>query len=180
MPESPDPRLLESLGGDTLDAIVREWARVKIQKLDILNYNGANLAYNHAANTANLLKLSDQQKLSVTPFPCPTNINVNSTTRPLPPEPDDEVPAADEATAAATPGKLAAILQSPLGQIVGRALGYGLPAAGLLYAGTLLAGKGQPVPQPPAPIVKSGGQGNVGLEVEGWQQPNKSAPSPTP
>lgn len=54
---------------DTLDAIVREWARSQLQQKEITNYNGANLAYNHAANIANSLKLSEEQKLGIAPFP---------------------------------------------------------------------------------------------------------------
>lgn len=60
-------------GGNTLDDIVREWARTQIQQQDIVNYNGAQLSYNHQSDMANRLGLTDRQKLGVTPFPCPTN-----------------------------------------------------------------------------------------------------------
>lgn len=43
---------------------------------------------------------------------------------------------------------LPAFMTSPVGSMVGKALGYGLPAAGLLYAGTLLGGKQEPAPAP--------------------------------
>lgn len=61
------------VNGGTLDEIVREWARAQIQRMDIVNYNGAQLSYNHQADMANRLGLSDKQKLGVTPFPCPTH-----------------------------------------------------------------------------------------------------------
>ena len=69
---------------DTCDSILRDWARATIQVKDIANYNGANLAYNHAANTANQLGLSEQQKLGVAPFPGrpnETTIQVGDTNR---------------------------------------------------------------------------------------------------
>lgn len=164
MAESTGPRPINAPGSDTLDAIVREWARVKIQKLDILNYNGANLAFNHAAHTANLLGLSETQKIGVTPFPCPTNITMQQTPHQLPPE------ETEEAEPAPAPGKIVSLLQSPAGQLFGRALGYGLPAAGLLYAGSWLASK-PAVVQPPAVVKPADGkEGRVGLEVEGWQK----------
>jgi hypothetical protein len=63
---------------DTLDDILREYARVKIQRIDIMNHNGAMLAYTDKANMANKLGLTEQQKLGVTPFPSPTNTNIVS------------------------------------------------------------------------------------------------------
>lgn len=65
-----------ALDGDLVGKIVSEWARTEIQKRDILNYNGAMLAYTDKARIANLLGLSDDQKLGVTPFPSPTTIAI--------------------------------------------------------------------------------------------------------
>lgn len=62
---------------NTLDDIIREWARAEIQRMDIVNYNGAQMSYNHQADMANRLGLSDRQKLGVTPFPCPSNQTLN-------------------------------------------------------------------------------------------------------
>jgi len=65
-----------SENGDLLGKIVSEWARAEIQKKDILNYNGALLSYTDKARIANLLGLTDQQKLGVTPFPSPTTVAI--------------------------------------------------------------------------------------------------------
>lgn len=56
-----------------MSELVRQWGEAKVQSVHVANYNGANLAYNHAANIANNLKLSDEQKSNVVPFPSPTS-----------------------------------------------------------------------------------------------------------
>lgn len=62
---------------DIIREIVKEAARAEIQQQDIMNKNGADLAYIDKANLANVLGLSDQQKLGVTPFPSPQNTAIN-------------------------------------------------------------------------------------------------------
>lgn len=77
----------------TLDEIVREWARAQIQRMDIVNYNGAQMSYNHQADMSNRLGLSEKQKLGVTPYPCPTSqtLSVGGTPEePRPTQPQDE------------------------------------------------------------------------------------------
>jgi hypothetical protein len=100
-----------------------------ILKRNIHNYNGANLAYNHASDTANKLGMSDEQKQRLAPFPqIPgnTTVNVNSN------QPQPEKPSPPPAKGAkALPLLLAA------------ALGAG--GAGLGYLLTR--------PSPPVPVV---------------------------
>jgi hypothetical protein len=60
---------LQRQNADTFNEVLREFARAKIQKEHIHNYNGANLAYTHGADMANKLGLSEGQKLGVQPFP---------------------------------------------------------------------------------------------------------------
>ena len=158
---------------DLLDGIVREWVRVKLQHRHILNYNGANLAYNHAADIANKLQLSDRQKLGIAPFPAapPNTVIAIDGGKPM-----------EESKPEATPAKesaLASAMNSPTGSVIGKVFGWGvLPttaAGGLIYLGTLLAGSGNvpPATQPAAPppvVAPTTNRGNVGLEVEGWQQ----------
>ncbi len=64
-------------GKDLMEWILENYAASKIQGNHIRNYNGANLAYNHAASTANNLGLSEEQRAKITPFPTPETTNVN-------------------------------------------------------------------------------------------------------
>lgn len=62
-------------GADLLDWVVGQYLGQKIQAKNILNYNGANMAYNHARDIAQKLNL-DVDK--ITPFPAnSTSINVS-------------------------------------------------------------------------------------------------------
>lgn len=75
---------------DVLDRVMMEWARAKIQRLDILNYNGANLANIHANDVAKKLGFNPQS-IGVAPFPSPnvTSISMEQRTpaEPLPAKP---------------------------------------------------------------------------------------------
>jgi hypothetical protein len=120
---------------DTLDEIVREWARTKIQRVDILNHNGAMLAYTDKANVANKLGLTEKQKLGVTPFPSSYTIMAGV-------EPSAQVQTEPKMTQT----------QKLINTVIL------LMAAGGLTLGTM------------SYLDKSiDTQGQVGLEVEGWQ-----------
>lgn len=60
-----------------LEQVVASYLGAKIQREHILNYNGANLAFQHAADMANKLKLTPDQARLVTPFPSPTSVTVS-------------------------------------------------------------------------------------------------------
>ena len=64
-----------------LEEIVKAYCAAKIQKLHILNKNGADMALNHQRDVAQKLGLSGSQdanqSLGITPFPSPTN-NTNT------------------------------------------------------------------------------------------------------
>ena len=62
---------------DTMDAIVSAYARAKIQRMEILNHNGSMLGHVSKMAMANAMGLDERQRLGVTPFPCPTNINIS-------------------------------------------------------------------------------------------------------
>jgi hypothetical protein len=70
-PEIPTP----PQGGDLLEWIVGQYLGQKIQAKNILNYNGANMAFNHARDIAQKLNLDVNR---ITPFPAnSTSINVS-------------------------------------------------------------------------------------------------------
>lgn len=76
MPEQPpQPDLPKPAGTDVLDWIVTNYLGAKIQASHIMNYNGANLAFNHGRDIAKKLGLDPAQ---ITPFPCPTNVSVST------------------------------------------------------------------------------------------------------
>jgi hypothetical protein len=157
----------------TFNDVLREYARAKIQQIDIHNYNGANLAYNHASDTANKLGLSDEQKLGVAPFPGrPNNMSVQVSgdserelldrlERLAQQDPTPESPTTEPA-AKKVPGWV-----GPIAGVLGGAGGLG--AALLLLQGLLPDNPPSPGPQqihqeePADPYYDS----NVGLEVEG-------------
>lgn len=154
---------------DTVNALLREYGRAKIQKLDILNYNGANLAYNHAADTANKLGLSEQQKLGVTPFPSATNISISGATP-------------KESTAPTSnpePAKTDSAVKSWVPATLGALGGAGGLAAAMLAAQYMLPDHNEEPASPPAvtspndlnqnqpPILDKNYDPSVGLEVEG-------------
>jgi hypothetical protein len=66
---------------DMLADIVKAYAAAKIQRLHILNQNGANMVYNHGRDIANKLGLGNppqgeaNQNLGITPFPNPSSQN---------------------------------------------------------------------------------------------------------
>lgn len=129
-----------------LDEIIREWARTEIQQKDIVNYNGANMAYNHAVDIANKLKLTDAQKLGVSPFPA------NSTTT--------------VSTVQDSRSVGASLVSRFLPLILGAALGGGGVALGLALqrAGEIAA----PAPGGSQISLPARGPGDVGLTVEGF------------
>jgi hypothetical protein len=137
----PVPPVTAPIGGNLLDWVVGNYMAAKIQREHILNYNGANLAYNHAANTAKLLGIPDEQRAQITPFPAPSNINNISSQNP-----------------------------SEMGSWA-KLLGPMLVGAGLLGAGQYLARPATPqpvstpaveAPLPPSPAA----DGNVGFTVK--------------
>lgn len=94
-PQSPSSELLERL--------LWEYGRARIQQMDILNYNGANLAYNHARDIEKKLGLPS----AVTPFPSPTNISVNQI-QPTPQQPQTQPASASQSALSGPLGWLAA------------------------------------------------------------------------
>lgn len=101
------------------DAIVTEWARTKVQRLDIMNYNGAQMANIHANDIAKKLGLNPQG-IGVTPFPCPSVQHISmeqrapSETEQAPAAPA-KPPAAPPAQSGGIPGWLKALLAAGLG-----------------------------------------------------------------
>lgn len=64
------------MADDMLEDVVKAYCAAKIQKLHILNQNGANLVNNHALDMAQKLGISTDEankRLGITPFPSPTN-----------------------------------------------------------------------------------------------------------
>lgn len=79
---------------DLLEQVCRDYMSAKIQAHHIKNYNGANLAFNHAADIANKLGLSPSQASGITPFPCPAN-TFSFSNQVSPPEPQQPAPVAE-------------------------------------------------------------------------------------
>lgn len=141
---------------NTIESIVREWARAKIQQIDIMNYNGAQMAYNHQADVANKLGLSEKQKLGVTPFPCPTNQTIVAAGESKKVEEPQEPPTAVEAVKTTLLQKLAPYL-------IGAALTGG-PLGGFMLANALPS---EPRDEQTQTITYSD-DGRVGVDVTGW------------
>ena len=185
------------LPADTLDDIVREWARAKIQKMDILNHNGAMLAYTSKAELANRVGLTDRQKLGVTPFPSPPS-SVTVTQQGTAPEvvADDTATKQFEQEVQAlrnviadlkTPRTETATTPAPAKSWPKTLAGLGataVTAAALTWGATKLGNEPaatQPGPALPAVVVAAEeptdgaatNNGSVGLEVEGWLRPNR-------
>ena len=156
--------------GSTLDTIFREWARAQIQMLDIRNYNGAMLAYNHQADTANRLGLDDKQKLGVTPFPSPTTSNLHIS------QPGSESPpqAIDTRQAVAPPPVTGG--QKPKSSwlpVLGAALLSGTLVGGTAGTTAYMMSGNQPQVQQEQPATQqqiAPANGTVGVEVEGWPE----------
>lgn len=173
-----------------LDDIVREWARAQIQKLDIWNYNGAMLSYNHQADMANRLGLTDRQKLGVTPFPCPTNQSVTIGG----PHEDQDTSSQDGADAGGvSPPPIPASPTTGNPPVSGKSRWW--PAAGAaVLASALTAGSiggtayvmapqqqeeqqqeaEQKKPKPKPDVNQSTG-GQVGVDVLGWPKKNQTS-----
>jgi hypothetical protein len=146
-PLSPPP-LAAPKGENLLEWAVGQYMAAKIQREHIMNYNGANLAYNHAANTARLLKIPDEQRALITPFPASTSIN--TITNPAPSTP----------SAPLSLGKLGLSMLAGAG-LLGAGLGAGqylaqdpAPPSNVVIE--------QPAIQPPAP---PSSDGNVGFTI---------------
>lgn len=148
--------------GDTLDDIVRAYARAKIQKMDILNYNGANLAYNHAVSTANNLGLNPAQKLGISPFPASnTSVNVIG---------GDPVSTPQQSQAGAASQPTRGNRQAPelpkfpwwIPAAVSAVTGAGIAVGAMNYLGGNT--------KPPATVEVDSGGASVGLEVDGVDQ----------
>lgn len=56
-------------GENSVEWAAKHYLAAKVQSKHILNYNGANMAYAHAADMANRLGLTEEQKAKITPFP---------------------------------------------------------------------------------------------------------------
>lgn len=132
---------------DLLEKVLAEYCAAKIQSIHLMNYNGANLAYNHAADVANKLGLQPEQKLGITPYPSNTNINIAGES-------------AEQKRKPLSPWVVAGL----------SALGGGGLAGGALGLAMLLGGEDAPPPQEPPAAVSEHSPGSVGLEVEGWQR----------
>lgn len=174
---------------DTLDAIVREWARAKIQKLDILNHNGAMMVYNAKADLANKLGLSEKQKLGVTPFPSPSSLAItqaapdtnNETQRRL--EQDVQQLRDQLKTISSVPSvtqtEVPAAVSTPKSTWKRRATelaAAAVTAAAATWGVTQYTGKEpvKPVDQTIPIAVESGTtNGSIDLEVEGWLRPKQ-------
>jgi outer membrane biosynthesis protein TonB len=66
------------------------WAGEKIKKINILNQNGANLAYVHGQDIAKKLGLEKDVRDNITPFPATVNIAVECGGDKEEPEPEPE------------------------------------------------------------------------------------------
>lgn len=154
--------------------VVGEYFRSKIQTQDIRNYAGANMAFNHAADIANKLGLSNEQKAGVAPFPGRpnvTNLQVGD------PQLADRI--AELVSAIKQPtGEPAATQDQPaVAERVSSAAKWIVPLiAGVSGAGTLGAGLlvfqslfgGTPGNSTPTNKgAETGIDANVGLEIEG-------------
>lgn len=155
---------------DLIEAIVKGYAEAKLQKLHILNQGGANLVYNHGANTANLLKLSEDQKLNITPFPSPakTEINMDSSSEELVTRLERLMAQEKEDVPEFSPAPNKAGGMSRLGATALGALG----GAGGLGAAIMLAqsfmSPSETIPEPPPPDNQVQAK-DVGLDVEGFE-----------
>lgn len=148
-----------ALEGDLIGRIVSEWARTEIQKKDILNYNGAMLAYTDKARIANLLGLSDEQKLGVTPFPSPTTIAIGGNNQ-------DQAQAAEQLRTALHPQGVAPKSSNSQGKsdwwkyLLAAAAASGITVGGMAF-------------NKPTPIPDSSKIGSVQLEMEGFPKESK-------
>jgi hypothetical protein len=61
-----------------LDDLVKAYLGEKIKRINIMNQNGANLAFLHGKSVGRNLGLSQEDLASITPFPAPTNITITS------------------------------------------------------------------------------------------------------
>ena len=73
-PVETAPSVMQERLQGTIADIVRGAGEAMVQRMHILNHNGANLAYVNKAAVANACGLSDEQKFNVTPFPSPPAI----------------------------------------------------------------------------------------------------------
>ena len=169
-----------ALDENTLDQIVREWARAQIQRMDIVNYNGAQLSYNHQADMSNRLGLSEKQKLGVTPYPCPTNQTLEVGGDRQPEEPRQEErheeaednssqssssPSSEVPNANASGGKSRSLLWPTLGAA---ALSAALTAGSIGGTAWVMSDK----PEKPAENTTeiTNPDGRVGVDVIGWPE----------
>jgi hypothetical protein len=164
--------------GNTLDAIIREWARAQIQLLDIRNYNGAAMTYIDKANMANQLGLSEQQKIGVTPFPSPQtrSLAITAPTEAV----NQPAPVSQYGTGGEFPPEIDRKAKTPWLPIIGASLLSAVLAAGGTGAAVYALGdKKEPetkeVEETPKEDVekkkvvkKTPTDGRVGVDVIGW------------
>lgn len=115
-----------------LNWAMAQWLSTVIQKQHILNYNGANLAYNHGRDIANKLGL---EPASISPFPASTKISVQQPP-PTPPSPPIPQPSQTHVE----------VNQTPTWQKV--AMGAALVAAGAGIPGVIHMATTSAVSQP--------------------------------
>jgi hypothetical protein len=60
-----------------MDDLVKAWIGERIKQANIINQNGANLAYIHGKDIGKKLGLSEDELQGITPFPASTKIYVN-------------------------------------------------------------------------------------------------------
>lgn len=167
VPGARVPMTYEGFSAHSLDKMVDTFLLPFINHANnkaIINYNGTNLAYNHACDTANKLKLSKEQKKGILPFPDSRTTNINVTQAgnedvPLA-ELTDQTQGETQQAQAAAPNLQAAISPKPesaapaapaqpaekpslLGRLTKSVLPWALAAGGLGTAAGVLATKGQ-------------------------------------
>lgn len=152
--------------------VAEQWLAAKTQAKHILNYNGANMAYVHALDTARKLGLSPEERARITTFPSP---NYNITIAP----PDGERTTTEtNNTARERASEAAEKLNQPtasrwqkVAEMVGLpVLGASLLGGGLAIGSYLSDDDPPPPTQPPAATAPvNPADGSVGFTVETFQ-----------
>lgn len=154
---------------DQQHELVAKYVGEKIKTCNILNYNGANLAYNHARDTAAKLGLDSN---GINPYPGTDKVVVVSNQEtPVPPPPEPEVPPLPEKKKG-LPTWASLLLGAGLTAAGGGALALpavlpGIAAWIVSQAGvTQPAPEQKPVEEKPPVVVPEHKQGDVGFTIE--------------